>query len=98
MFRKTNPIVREKVTTITTPGAVVDAIVTNKGIAINPKRKDLLEKIKGKIDIVPIEELKNIAYDATGEPEEPDLGEEIVGITKWFDGTLLDVIYRVKEE
>jgi len=97
VFRKTNPIVREKVTTITTPGAVVDAIVTNKGIAINPKRKDLLEKIKGKIDVIPIKELKNIAYDATGEPEEPDLGEEIVGITKWFDGTLLDVIYRVKE-
>ena len=97
VFRKTNPIVREKVTTITTPGAVVDAIVTNKGIAINPKRKDLLEKIKGKIDVIPIKELKNIAYDATGEPEEPDLGEEIVGITKWFDGTLLDVIYTIKE-
>lgn len=97
VFRKTNPIVREKVTTITTPGAVIDAIVTNKGIAINPKRKDLLEKVKGKIDVVPIEELKNIAYDATGGTEELDLGEEIVGITKWFDGTVLDIIKRVKE-
>ena len=97
VFRKTNPIVREKVTTITTPGAVIDAIVTNKGIAINPKRKDLLEKIKGKIDVVPIGELKNIAYDATGGTEELDLGEEIVGITKWFDGTVLDIIKRVKE-
>ncbi len=97
VFRKTNPIVREKVTTITTPGAVIDAIVTNKGIAINPKRKDLLERVKGKIDVVPIEELKNIAYDATGGTEELDLGEEIVGITKWFDGTVLDIIKRVKE-
>jgi len=41
--------------------------------------------------------LKNIAYDATGGTEEPDLGEEIVGITKWFDGTVLDIIKRVKE-
>ncbi len=97
VFRKTNPIVMERVTTITTPGDVVDAIVTNKGIAINPRRKDLIEIVKGKIDIVPIEELKDMAYDATGGPKELDLGEEIVGITKWFDGTLLDIIKRVKE-
>lgn len=97
VFRKTNPIVRERVITITTPGDVVDAIVTNKGIAINPRRKDLIEIVKGKIDIVPIEELKDMAYDATGGPKELDLGEEIVGITKWFDGTLLDIIKRVKE-
>jgi len=97
VFRKTNPIVRERVTTLTTPGDVVDAIVTDNGIAINPRRKDLIEKVEGKLDIVPIEELKDMAYDATGGPVEPDLGEEIVGITKWFDGTLLDVIRRVKE-
>jgi citrate lyase subunit alpha/citrate CoA-transferase len=97
VFRKTNPIIRENVTTLSTPGDVVDAIVTNEGIAINPGRKDLIENVKGKLDIVPIEELKNMAYDATGGPEELDLGEEIIGITKWFDGTLLDVIRRVKE-
>jgi len=71
--------------------------VTNEGMAINPKRKDLIENVKGKLDIVPIEELKDMAYDATGGPEELDFGEEIIGITKWFDGTLLDVIRRVKE-
>jgi len=97
VFRKTNPIVREKVTTISTPGDVVDAIVTNEGIAINPNRKDLIEKIKGKIEIVPIEELKNIAYSEAGEPNKPNLGEEIVGITKFMDGTVLDNIYRVLE-
>jgi citrate lyase subunit alpha/citrate CoA-transferase len=97
VYRKTNPIVRERVTTLTTPGDVVDAIVTNEGIAINPRRKDLIEKVKGKLEIVSIEDLKHMAYDATGGPEEPNLGEEIIGMTKWFDGTLLDVIRRVKE-
>ncbi|MDH7517226.1 MAG: citrate lyase subunit alpha [Candidatus Thermoplasmatota archaeon] len=96
IFRKTNPIVREKVTTISTPGDVVDAVVTNQGIAINPKRKDIIEKVKGKIDLVNIEELKDIAYDATGGPQKLELTDEIVGITKWFDGTLLDVIKKVK--
>jgi citrate lyase subunit alpha / citrate CoA-transferase len=96
VFRKTNPIVRKKVTTITTPGDVVDAIVTNEGIAINPRRKDLMEKVKEKINIVSIEELKNMAYDATGGPQELEFEDKIVGITKWIDGTVLDVIKKVK--
>jgi len=97
VFRKTNPVVREKVTTITTPGDVVDAFVTNEGIAINPKRKDLIDKVKGQIDIVPIEELKDMAYDATGGPQELEFTDELVGMTKWFDGTVLDIIRKVKE-
>jgi citrate lyase subunit alpha/citrate CoA-transferase len=96
VYRKTNPIVREKVTTITTPGDVIDAIVTNQGIAINPKRIDLIKKMKGSLDIIPIDNLKNIAYDATGEPQKLYFDDEIVGITKWFDGTILDVIKKVK--
>jgi citrate lyase subunit alpha/citrate CoA-transferase len=97
VFRKTNPIVREKVTTISTPGDVVDAIVTDKGIAINPRRKDLLEKAKGKINIVPIEDLKQIGYDETGGPQKLEFTDKIVGMTKWFDGTVLDIIWKVKE-
>mgnify|MGYP005840404167 CR=1 FL=1 len=96
VFRKTNPIIREKVTTISTPGDVVDAVVTNQGIAINPKRKDILEKVKGKVNLVKIEELKNMAYNATGGPQKLEFTDEIVGITKWFDGTLLDIIKKVK--
>jgi len=96
VYRKTNPIVREKVTTITTPGEVVDAIVTDKGIAINPRRKDLIDKINEKLNIVPIEELKELAYDATGGPIELEFEEKLVGCTKWFDGSVLDVIKKVK--
>jgi len=98
IFRKANPIIREDVTTLTTPGSVIDAVVTNRGIAINPIRKDLLKKIKDSIDIVPIEDLKNMAYDATGKPQEPNLGDDITGIIKWFDGTVLDMVKVVKEE
>jgi citrate lyase subunit alpha/citrate CoA-transferase len=98
IFRKTNPIVRENVTTITTPGSVIDAVVTNRGIAINPIRKDLMKMIKGTIDVVPIETLKTMAYDATGLPQKPHLGDEIIGIIKWFDGTVLDMVKIVKEE
>ena len=97
VFRKDNPIVREKVTTVTTPGDVIDAIVTNEGIAINPKRKDIIKKIKGKINIVPIEDLKNRAYTETGGPKKLEFSNKLVGMTKWFDGTVLDLIWKVKE-
>jgi citrate lyase subunit alpha/citrate CoA-transferase len=96
VFRKTNPIVLEKVTTISTPGSVVDAIVTNEGIAINPNRQDLIEKVKGKLDIVSIEDLKSMAYDETGGPQKLEFEDRIVGTTKWFDGTVLDTIWKVK--
>ena len=96
VYRKTNPIVRKSVTTVSTPGDVVDAIVTNEGVAINPKRKDLLEKVKDKIKVVSIEELQQMAYDETGGPQELEFSDEIIGITKWFDGTLLDVIWKAQ--
>lgn len=97
IFRKTNPIVREDVTTITTPGSVIDAIVTNRGIAINPLRKDILKKIKGTIPTVSITELKTMAYETTGKPQPPALGDDIIGIIKWFDGSVLDMVRVVKE-
>jgi len=96
VFRKANPIVMEKVTTVSTPGDVVDAIVTNEGIAINPKRQDLIEKVKDKMNIVPIDDLKNMAYEETGGPQELEFTDELVGMTRWFDGTLLDIIRKVK--
>jgi len=96
VFRKSNPIVLEKVTTISTPGDVVDAIVTNQGIAINPKRTDLIEKTKDTINLVSIEELKNIAYEETGGPQKLEFEDKLVGCTKWFDGTVLDNIWKVK--
>jgi len=97
VYRKSNPIVRKHVTTITTPGDVVDAIVTDKGIAINPKRAELLKSIKGTIDIVAIEELQALADTETGGPIALEFEDTLVGITKWFDGTLLDIIKKVKE-
>jgi citrate lyase subunit alpha/citrate CoA-transferase len=97
VFRKKIPVVRDKVTTITTPGDVVDAIVTNEGIAINPKRKDLIEKVKGKVNLLNINQLRDIAYEETGGPPELNLGDKIVGVTKWRDGSILDSIYKVLE-
>lgn len=97
IFRKSTPVIRELVTTVSTPGDVVDAIVTNEGIAINPKRTDIIKQVKGKINLVSIEDLKEQAYAETGGPQEVRFGDKIVGITKYVDGTVLDNIYQILE-
>jgi citrate lyase alpha subunit len=40
--------------------------------------------------------LKDLAYNSTGKPSELEFEKRLVGCTKWFDGTLLDVIKKVK--
>ncbi|UCF08166.1 MAG: citrate lyase subunit alpha [Thermoplasmata archaeon] len=98
VYRKTNPIVRDSVTTITTPGSDVDVIVTDSGIAINPIRKDLIEKVESsKLPLKTVEELRDMAYEATGGPQDLELTEDIIALIEYRDGTILDTVWKVKE-
>ena len=90
------PIIKEKVTTVTTPGEDVDVLVTERGIAINPKRTDLLEKLHGsKLPICTIQQLLQTAYDITGVPSKQQRGTEPVGVVVYRDGTVIDTIYKI---
>ena len=90
------PIIKKAVTTITTPGSDIDCLVTERGIAINPKRKDLLEKLKNsKLNIVSIEELMNLTYQFTREPKPFEHKDRVVGLVEYRDGTIIDVLYQV---
>jgi citrate lyase subunit alpha/citrate CoA-transferase len=99
LYRKRIPVVRDKVTTITTPGEVIDVIVTEYGIAVNPRREDIKKKVeKTKIPVLTIEEMKKEAYDLCGEPELPETTEDIVAVIQWRDGTVLDTVKKVVEK
>jgi len=97
LFRNRVSVIRDRVTTITGPGELVDVIVTERGIAINPLRQDLLSALKGsKLPIRTIEELKADAEKICGgQPQEPNLSEEIIAAIKWVDGTVIDCVRRV---
>ena len=98
LFRKKNPIIRERVTNVTTPCHATDAIVTDMGIAINPARTDLLKKLEGSpIKLIDINELKDMAYAETGTPEEPEFGDRIVTLIEYRDGSALDVVRQLRE-
>jgi citrate lyase subunit alpha / citrate CoA-transferase len=96
LFRDRIPVITDRVTTICGPGELIDVIVTERGIAINPLRKDLIEKFKySDLPIKTIEELKDEAEKICGKPEKPILGDEIVAAIKWVDGTVIDVVRKV---
>jgi len=98
LFRDRIPVIKDEVTTICGPGEMIDIIVTERGIAINPKRTDLIEKMKGsKLPIKTIQELKAEADAICGPSKKPNLSDEIVAAIKWVDGTVIDVVRKVIE-
>jgi citrate lyase subunit alpha/citrate CoA-transferase len=98
LFRDRIPIIRDEVTTICGPGELIDVIVTERGIAINPLRKDLLKAMKNsKLPIKTIQELKNEAEQICGKPDKPKFTDEPVAIVKWVDGTLIDTIWKITQ-
>ena len=95
LTRKNFCIVRENVTTITTPGASIDALVTEYGIAINPQRQDLLEALKNSdLPLVNIEDLKRIGEEKVGPQSRAAVTDEIVGIVEYRDGSVIDLVYK----
>jgi len=96
LFRDRIPVIRDEVTTICGPGELIDVIVTERGIAINPRRTDLIEKLKNStLPIKTIQELKAEAEQICGIPEKPALSDEIVAVIKWVDGTIIDAVRKV---
>ncbi len=96
LIKSRMPIIKEKVTTVTTPGEDVDVLVTERGIAVNPKRQDILEKLDGSgLPVYTIKELLDKAYEITGVPSKSQLSSEPVGVVVYRDGTAIDTIYKI---
>ncbi|AQS11254.1 citrate lyase alpha chain [Clostridium saccharobutylicum] len=87
----------DKVTTVITPGETIDVVVTDRGIAVNPLRQDLIEKFtKAKLPLCTIQELKEKAESITGKPKAIEYADKIVALVEYRDGTIIDVIKQVK--
>ncbi|PJA96609.1 MAG: citrate lyase subunit alpha [Ignavibacteriales bacterium CG_4_9_14_3_um_filter_34_10] len=98
-FRDRIPVIVDQVTTLVGPGELIDVIVTERGIAINPLRKDLLRKIKN--SSLPIRKIEDIYNEVNeicgGTPQKPKFDKsKVVAVVKWVDGTVLDSIFKIK--
>lgn len=93
LTRKNFCIVRDKVTTITTPGETIDAVVTDHGIAINPLRTDLIEAVKDKgLPIMDINDLKALGESMVGPQTHCQVTDKIVAVVEYRDGTVIDTV------
>jgi citrate lyase subunit alpha/citrate CoA-transferase len=100
-FRDRIPVIVDKVTTLCGPGELIDVIVTERGIAINPLRKDLLEAVKGTdLPVKPIQAIKEEVEQMCGGPPAPPRvdKETVVAAVQWVDGTIIDVVRKVLKE
>ncbi len=96
LIRGRIPTIVDQVNTVVTPGASVDVVVTELGVAINPARQDLIDMF-AKLDVpqFTIEELKQKAYAVTGTPKPIEYGDRVVALIEYRDGTLIDVVRNV---
>ncbi len=98
------PKVVEKVYTKTTPGEVIDVIVTEEFAVINPKSKSkYVESLQNRasefgVALLSIEELaqksKEKAVSFGMLPKLTETTDEVVHVIEWRDGTLLDTIKK----
>ena len=96
MFRARLPIVTDRVNCISTPGKDIDVLVTQGGIAVNPRQAELKEKLMAAgLPIVDIHELKEKTERITGTPRKLPKGDRVVAEVISRDGELLDNIYNV---
>ncbi|MEG1911362.1 MAG: citrate lyase subunit alpha [Cloacibacillus sp.] len=97
-FRGGVPSIKDKVTTITTPGETVDAIVTERGICINSRRPEITEAArKAKLPVIEITDLKNEIEKLTGVPKPIEFNyDKLLAAVEYRDGTLIDGVYAAK--
>jgi citrate lyase subunit alpha/citrate CoA-transferase len=90
------PIVRDKVTTVSTPGETVDAVVTERGVALNSRYRDIARDLTRRgIPVKTIEQLKDEVYDITGVPRPINFTDKVVGLIEYRDGSITDVVRQV---
>ena len=96
MFRARLPIITDRVTCISTPGKDIDVLVTQGGIAVNPKNTELRQRlIEANLPIIDILDLKKKVEGITGVPTKLLKGDRKVATIIGRNGDILDNIYNV---
>jgi len=96
MFRARLPIVTDRVKCISTPGKDIDVLVTQGGIAVNPKNSELKQCLMNAgLPVIDIHDLKEKTEAITGKPQALPKGDRVVAEVIGRNGTVQDTIYNV---
>lgn len=97
LLRGRLPIIVDKVLTATTPGETIDVLVTERGIAVNPRRADLREMLLAAgLPVKEISTLKTEAEKIAGVPDQLVTGDRVVAVVEYRDGTIIDVVRQLE--
>ena len=97
MFRARLPIVTDRVTCISTPGKDIDVLVTQGGIAVNPTKAELRDRlVAAGLPVVDIHQLKEKTEQITGKPQKLPKGDRVVAEVISRYGEAQDQIYNVR--
>ena len=98
LLRGRIPCIVDEVTTLITPGSTVDVVVTEYGIAVNPRRPEIAERLKAAgLKLVSLESLRDKARGIIGNPDPLPFGDKVVGVVMNRDGSVMDVIKNIVE-
>ncbi|WP_145601840.1 citrate lyase subunit alpha [Yersinia frederiksenii] len=92
------PTLVNEVTTCVTPGSSVDILVTDHGIAVNPARPELAERLQqAGLPVVTIDWLYQRALILTGAPKPIKFTDRVVAVVRYRDGSVIDVVHQIQE-
>lgn len=98
LLRGRIPCIVNEVTTLITPGKSVDVVVTEYGIAVNPSRPEIAERLRAAgMQLITLEELRDRALRIIGTPAPLPFGDKVVGVVLDRSGSVLDVIKNIEE-
>lgn len=90
-------VIRDRVTTISTPGRCIDVLVTEYGAAVNPRRPELRQTLlSAGIHVMDIEEQYEIVQRLAGKPEPLPRGKKEVAQVIYRDGKIMDRIFSTE--
>ena len=98
LLRGRIPCIVDEVTTLITPGSTVDVVVTEYGIAVNPRRPEIAQRLQAAgLKLVKLYELRDKAKSIIGTPDPLPFGDKVVGVVMNRDGSVMDVIKNIVE-
>jgi citrate lyase subunit alpha/citrate CoA-transferase len=98
LIRSRIPTVVRQVTTCVTPGESIDVLVTDHGIAVNPARPEVYQRLLAAgLPLMSIETLHQRTLEICGEPKPIEFEDRIVGVIRYRDGSVIDVVRQVKQ-
>ncbi|WP_437615276.1 citrate lyase subunit alpha [Erwinia sp. V71] len=99
LLRSRIPTVVKRVTTRVTPGESIDVLVTDHGIAVNPARPEIRQRLlDAGLKVMDIDTLYQRAISISGEPKPIRFTQRVVGVIRYRDGSVIDVVHQVQEE